>query len=208
MSTFTALAWLSTFIRVSSIVPADCWPGTANQKSVPGLPQLAVTTPPAEVCSASRPCAIVPVAWIITPPGWTTAAFFAVPPGLAVPPAAAGTPATDWAPGCDSVPTGLAALPGEDSLLITARPAPGCPAAASTASPVLRLPVAPGAGQARAPTLTGTLRGATVCWPAETVTGLLSQATPASAPSASTTSAKTVNLFAEGILTSRRPATG
>src|SRR6266851_5285334 len=124
MSTSTVLAWLSTFMRFSSTAPADCWPGTANQKSVPGLPQPAVTIPPAEVCSASRPCAIEPVAWIITPSGRTTAAFVrpeGLPPGPAEPGAAAGTTDTDGAPGCDRVRSGPAALPAADSLLIVAR---------------------------------------------------------------------------------------
>ena len=44
-------------------------PGPTNQKSVPGLTQRAVGTPPV-TCSTSRPRAIDPLAWTTTPP-WT-----------------------------------------------------------------------------------------------------------------------------------------
>ena len=75
MSTATSAGWLLTFIRYSRIRPAVCWPGPANQKSVPGLPQAAVGSPVPVVCSTSSPCASGPVAWMTTPPRITVAAI-------------------------------------------------------------------------------------------------------------------------------------
>src|SRR5215468_9931994 len=46
----------------------DFCPGPTNQKSVPGPWHEAVAIPPAAVCSASKACAMDPLAWIITPP--------------------------------------------------------------------------------------------------------------------------------------------
>src|SRR4249920_899815 len=49
-------------------------PGPTNQKSVPGPSQRADTFPPGATCSASKPLAIAPLAWITTPPGAGTVA--------------------------------------------------------------------------------------------------------------------------------------
>ena len=68
MSTATSATWLPAFIRYSWIRPAVRWPGPVNQKLVPGLVQAAVGRLPALVCSASRPWASEPLAWMTTPP--------------------------------------------------------------------------------------------------------------------------------------------
>src|SRR5579859_3149464 len=117
---------------------AACWPGAANQKSVPGLPQPAVTAPP-EVCSTARPCAMAPLAWTITPPGWPTGVsllVLLVLPALALPAAgAAGTADSESVPGCDTLTSGaVVAPPVADSLLIVAWPGPERAAAAITAT--------------------------------------------------------------------------
>src|SRR5579859_2128160 len=197
---------------------AACWPGAANQKSVPGLPQPAVTTPP-EVCSAARPCAMAPLAWTITPPGWPTGVsplvllvLVLVDVVLPVLPLAAAevageaeTADSESVPGCDTLTSGaVVALPVADSLLIVAWPGPERAAAAITATPWPRLPGRPGAGQPRRPVLTLAVRSAAGGCAADTVTGLLSQATPHSAASARAISPKMVNLFA-GIFTGQPP---
>ena len=68
MSTATSATWLPAFIRYSWIRAAVRWPGPVNQKLVPGLVQAAVGRLPALVCSASRPWASAPLAWMTTPP--------------------------------------------------------------------------------------------------------------------------------------------
>ena len=82
MSTATSATWLPAFIRYSSIRPAVRWPGPVNQKLVPGLAQAAVGRLPAPVCSASRPCASEPLAWMTTPP--LTGVVASALPGCAV----------------------------------------------------------------------------------------------------------------------------
>src|SRR5579875_3547894 len=106
------------------MTPANCWPGMANQKSVPGLEQPAVTRPPGPVCSASRPWAMAPVAWIITPPGVTVGWEVDLAPLVDLAPgpepeaaAAAGTLETDSVPGRDSRVSGAPVVP---SLLMVA----------------------------------------------------------------------------------------
>src|SRR5579875_2529945 len=152
---------------------AETSPGRANQKSVPGLPHAAVTVP-AEVCSASSPCAMVPLAWISTPAAWAVGLvlaglvpFFAVPvpvPSVLVlallAPVAAGTVDRVSAPGWVRVLSEVSALlPGVASRLTVARPVPVPPAAvppaaAITASPMFRLPASPGPAQALVAELT------------------------------------------------------
>ena len=44
------------------MLATECGPGPTNQKSVPGLSQRAVGSPPAPVCSTSSARAIDPVA--------------------------------------------------------------------------------------------------------------------------------------------------
>ncbi len=67
-STATSAGCPPVFIRYSSICAAAETPGPANQKSVPGTGQAAVTRPPGPVCSAAKPWASAPLAATITPP--------------------------------------------------------------------------------------------------------------------------------------------
>src|SRR5437660_10016194 len=80
-------------------------PGPTNQKSVPGPPQRAETFPPGRTCSASRPRAIAPLAWITTPPD-------------------AGTVATGWLVGA-----GDGVLAGDGVFLRAGLPCAGLPRA-------------------------------------------------------------------------------
>src|SRR6185437_4852556 len=66
--TWTSAGSLSVFIRYISISDADVALGPMNQKSVPGPWHCAVTSPLGLVCSTSRPWAMAPLAWTMTPP--------------------------------------------------------------------------------------------------------------------------------------------
>src|SRR5215469_810786 len=138
----------------------DFCPGPTNQKSVPGPWHEAVAMPPAAVCSASKPCAMDPPAWIITPPR-------AGPVGTAEPDArlgprvrprpragAGGTFTSASWPGrvrtCSG--DGVVAEPTGDSRAILAWPVPV--EAAASAIPDAVAPNEPGAGQARTAAVT------------------------------------------------------
>src|SRR5260370_23060292 len=114
-------------------------PGPTNQKSVPGLAQRVAARLLSRTCSASKPLAIAPAAWITTPPaagtvatGWPGGAGLGVAPlALAVVLPRAGartgrTPVTDRAPGWVTVASGAppAAWPRGGT---TARPDPVAP---------------------------------------------------------------------------------
>src|SRR5215469_3707711 len=135
-------------------------PGPTNQKLVPGAWHDAVAIPPAAVCSASKPCAMDPLAWIITPPR-------AEPVGTPEPggrlgprvrprasPGAAGTFTSASFPGClrTCSAAGAAAEPTGDSRAILASPVPV--EAAASATPDAVAPDEPGAGQARTAAVT------------------------------------------------------
>src|SRR6516165_7429219 len=138
-------------------------PGPTNQKSVPGPSQRAEIFPPGATCSASRPLAITPLAWITTPPaagvvttGWLLGVGEGVVDG-ALPCVAGGTaftPVTDTVPGWVRLANGAAAVP---ILLTTARPDPAEPGPAISATCERGAPARPGAGQARSTVLTGAL---------------------------------------------------
>src|SRR5258707_4998078 len=146
----------------------DFCPGPTNQNSVPGPWHCAVASPPAVVCSASSPCAMDPLAWIITPPR-------AGPVGTAEPDAlssprvtprattrAGGTSTSASRPGWVRTCTGagVAAEPTGDNRAILASPGPA--EAAASATPAAVEPLEPGAGQARTATDTVARAGAVV----------------------------------------------
>src|SRR5215472_7595180 len=185
------------------------WPGPTNQKSVPGPWHEAVAIPPAAVCSASKPCAMDPLAWIITPP-------LAGPVGTAEPDARlasrvrprarAGADATftsasrpGWVRTCSGA--GVVAEPTGDSRAILASPVPF--EAAASAIPDAVAPDEPGAGQALTAAVTAARPAAGVRGLARAA-GRLMLARPNSAASAVTTSSASRYLFARICLTRRR----
>src|SRR5260221_13261588 len=131
----------------------DFCPGATNQKSVPGLGHCAVASPPAAVCSASSPCAMDPLAWIITPPRagpvGTADPRAGLAPGVA-PRARTGASGTltsaSW-PGWVRTRRGpgVAAEPTGDRRAILAWPPP--PEAPASPTPPAVGPPQPGAGQ-------------------------------------------------------------
>src|SRR5450755_2143480 len=188
MSISASAGWLSAFMRYSCMLASPRCPGPTNQKSVPGLSQIAVGSPPAPVCSTASARAIDPVARMITPPRDGSASTL--------------PPAADWLP-ADGAPAGAAAvrtvvrvstpgrervisewpalaLPGADRLLTTAVPPLAGPAwPVPVAAPMIATPPAawlPGDGQARIAVVTGARLGGTAGRPAASATGWLNPA--------------------------------
>src|SRR5450755_2443619 len=164
MSISASAGWPSVFIRYSCMLASPRGPGPTNQKSVPGLLQSAVGSPPAPVCSTASARAIDPVARTTTPPRDGPAST--LPPAadwlpLAGRPdrAAAGRTAVRVStPGRVRVISGAPALalPAADRRLTTAVPALAWPVpveAAMIATPPP--PRLPGDGQARIAVVTG-----------------------------------------------------
>src|SRR5579864_4179102 len=184
----------------------DFCPGPTNQKSVPGPWHEAVAIPPAAVCSASKPCAMDPLAWIITPP---RAGPVGTPEPVsrlgprARPRARAGAVETftsasfpGWVRTCSGA--GVAAEPTGDSRAILASPVPV--EAAASATPEAVAPNEPGAAQARTAVVTAARAAARVRGLARAA-GRLTLARPNSAATAVTTSSARRYLFARICLT-------
>src|SRR5690348_7586890 len=205
----------------SWMCPTEKAPGPTNQKSVPGLPQRAETLPPGRTCSASRPLAIAPLAWITTPPavgtvatGWLDGVGDGVLDGDGLPCAVllcavlpcvaawtACTPVTVRAPGWVRLARGAPVL--APIRLTTARPAPVVPGPAMSATWEPGAPARPGAGQARSTVLTGALLGCGCGAAAATITVCFHTASPAAAAMATSSTASEMARFAIALLTSQ-----
>src|SRR5580704_9102672 len=152
----------------------DFCPGPTNQKLVPGPWHDAVARPPAAVCSASSPCAIAPLAWIITPP---LAGPFGTPdPGVRsgarvafrVRPVGATFTSASWSVFVRTCRgAGVVTEPAGVRRAICASPVPE--EAAASATPAAVAPPEPGAGHART-------AADTVAWPGAADRGLASAA--------------------------------
>src|ERR1700733_8810219 len=157
------------------MLPAVAWPGATNYELVPGVAHCAVGRP-AEICSAARPCAIAPLAVMITPPRPATVVTLGLDPGWPARRlfgrAGAGRTAEMWRrPGWVTVASpGPGAAPPPGTRRVTwPEPAGAEPGTAAMASEAAVGPAEPGAAHAYTAELTGTstagVRGAPAAAP-------------------------------------------